>query len=238
MLNNPVSVLKRFDSIRQPHVSSINSFISAVLLLGLAAAPFIIWLQSVGDIRIYIDYETPPGQVAYLFSKLAGLYAVLLLWLQVVLALFQKTPFAAKVSFWSVNFHRNLGIATFLILLLHVSLFITAVSLRKDHFSFRPLLPNFSQGFYDLAVTLGVLALYGLLFVIITGYLRKRGISIAKWLHCVSVLALVLALIHCLWIGTETRYYTMVAVYSFMTFILIAALYYRGIFVQPKRVVK
>jgi len=193
----------------------------------MAFAPVFIWMQSIEDISIYIDYETPPGQVYYVLSKLAGLYAVFLLWLQVVLAVVNGTPFGARFSFWNVKFHRNLGLVTFGCILLHTALFVIAVSLRKAHFAYEILLPNFSHGFYGYAVTLGVFAIYGLVVVVIAGYLRKRGIKNTKWLHRISVVALILTLTHCLLIGTETRYSLMIAIYTTMVGTLITALYYR-----------
>lgn len=202
---------------------SLNGF--TVLMLAMVVVPALIWLQSTGDISIYFEYETPPGQIYYVLSKLTGMYAVFLLWLQVVLALAKKTKMGEKLPFQGINFHRNLGMLSFSTLVLHIALFVTAVSIRKAYFAYELLLPNISHGFYAFAMTLGVLAFYGVILVVIAGYIRKRGIQGAKWFHRVSVVALYLTLIHCLLIGTETRYLIMIAIYVFMICTLTVTLY-------------
>lgn len=205
---------------------SFNRSSVVILLLVMTVAPGYIWSQSIGDLSVYIDYETPPGQVCYILSKLAGMYAIFLLWLQVVLAFLSKTPAGEKLLFRGLKFHRKLGFLAAGFLLLHVVLFVTAASLRTGHFAYKLLLPDFSDGFYAFAVTLGVLALYGAVIAIIAGYARAKGIHKAKWLHRVSVPVLILALAHCLLIGSETRFAVMMVVYVLMVSILIAAFYY------------
>ncbi len=209
--------------IQRYRLFTVNGF--TVLMLAMAVVPAVIWLQSTGDISIYFEYETPPGQVYYVLSKLTGMYAVFLLWLQVVLALAKKTKMGRKLPSRSINFHRNLGILSFSTLVLHIALFVTAVSIRKGYLAYELLLPNISHGFYAFAMTLGVLAFYGLILVVIAGYIRRRGIQRAKWFHRVSVVALYLTLIHCLMIGTETRYLIMMTIYIFMICALTTMLY-------------
>ncbi len=210
---------------QSPTFSRINV---GMFCLALVAGPGFVWLQSVGDLSIYIKYETPPGQVPYIFSKLAGMYAVFLLWLQVVFALIQKSPIGEKIAFWNLSLHRTLGYLSAGLLVLHASLYVAAASLRTNHLAFNVLLPDFSQGFYAFAVSLGVLAFYGMAVVIIAGHVRQRGIEKAKWLHRISILVLVSTLAHCLLIGTETRYVLMMTIYVFMICTLLAALVYRS----------
>jgi len=208
------------------HQSYYQQFIHWIILAFLVILPSVIWAQSIDNFSIYYEYDTPPGQVVYIFSKLAGLYAVFLLWLQVLLGLMRHT------SYWpgrniSIKFHRNLGITAFSALILHAALFVTAVSIRKNTFVYDLLLPVFDHGFYRIAVTLGILALYGLIIVVIAGFLRKQGNKKAVWVHRISLIALTLTLIHCLLIGTETRYLTMIAVYVFMASSIIFMLIHR-----------
>jgi predicted ferric reductase len=192
-----------------------------------AMIPAGFWLQSLDSFAIYTDYETPPGQILYIFSKLMGLYAVFLLWLQILLGLGRKMPNGQRPGI-SMTLHRNLGIATFAALVLHAALFVLAVSVRKEYFVYGLLLPVFNDGFYRLAVTLGILALYGLIFTLIAGVLRKQGKKWAVWMHRISLVAFALTLVHCLLIGTETRYFTMIALYSLMVISVAIALYCRS----------
>lgn len=211
------------ESIRHTDSWRPNGIIALLLLMVLI--PGFAWWGSVGDIRIYFDYDTPPGQVCYVFSKLAGMYAAFMLWLQVILALVRRTRIGDKLTFWNTAFHRKLGIATFVFVILHATLFATAVSLRKAHFDPGVLLPVFSEGYYALAVSLGVLALYALVIIVFAGYLRKKGVHNAKWLHRLSIPAFLLVQAHCLLIGTETRYLVMMIVYGFMLSTLFVAIY-------------
>lgn len=198
-----------------------------VLLLVLLILPGIVWWQSLGNIHIYFDYELPPGQIYYVFSKLIGMYAIFLLWLQVIMALAQGTAFDNKLTFWNMRFHRNFGIAAFSMLLLHAALFVVAVSIRKEHFAYGLFIPDFSGGFYTLSVTFGVLAFYGVIIVVLSGFIRKATRGKAKWLHRISMVALILTLLHCLLIGTETRHPLLLSVYVVMAITFCVALYYR-----------
>lgn len=213
------------ESIVQPQ--SFRSPTLSLLLLVLLILPGIVWWQSVGNIRIYFEYEMPPGQIYYIFSKLIGMYAIFLLWLQVIMALAKDTAIGTKLTFWNVRFHRNFGITAFSTLLLHAALFIVAVSIRKDHFAYGLFIPDFNGGFYTLSVTFGLLAFYALILVVITGFIRNATRGKAKWIHRISMLALILTLLHCLLIGTETRHPLMLSIYILMTLTLFAAVYYR-----------
>lgn len=194
------------------------------LLLGSLFVPVLIWWSSVEDLSIYIEYETPDGQLAYVLSKLAGLYAIFLLWLQVVLTLLKRTPLSGSIRFWSLRFHRRLGMATFTLIVLHAALFVTATSQRKAVLAYDVLLPNFDGGFFAFAVALGVLALYGAIIVVIAGYLRASGKSAGKWPHRISIIILSLALAHSLLIGTETRALLMIGAYASMSVTLLFSL--------------
>ncbi len=196
-------------------------------LVLLTLMPFLYWLQTIGDINIYLKYETPPGQTYYVFSKLAGMYALVLVWLQIVLALLKQSTFGQYLGFWNVGFHRRLGISAALCVALHAGLFVIAVSMRKAHFAYGLLLPNFSHGFYAFAVTLGVFALYLIIAVISTGILRNNKSYRLAWIHRFAIVAFILAFIHSLLIGTETRFNAISLSYLIMAAIGLFALWAR-----------
>lgn len=208
-----------------------------LLLLTIASVPAIIWLQSIDDIKLYFEYDVPPGQTFYILSKLAGLYAVFMLCIQVILGLINRTPLAVKIGFLNIQFHRNFGLATFTVLLLHIAFFMTAVSIRQDHIAYKLLLPNLDNGFYNIAVSLGVFAFYGLLIVIAAGFVRKRVGSSKKtwqWMHRVSFIVLMLTLLHCILIGTETRYFMVMMTFAVLICTFLIGLYYRYIYTPRK----
>lgn len=195
--------------------------------LTIVISPFVYWFQTLGDISIYFQYEIPAGQTYYVFSKLAGMYALMLVWLQIVLALLKHSIFGQYLNFWTVGFHRKLGTSAALCVVLHAGLFVAAVSLRQAHFDYGLLLPNFNHGFYALTITLGVLALYLIFAVIITGILRHYKFACLNWIHRFAIVAFILAFIHSLLIGTETRFNVMTFSYIVMGNILLFALWAR-----------
>lgn len=206
--------------------------------LAAAAIPVALWWSSVGDLGIYLQYETPPGQVWYVLSKLAGMYAFFLIWLQAVLGLVFTAPGDGRSSFWSVRFHRNLGLIALICIATHATLFILAASVRTHHVALGWLVPKFAAGYYETAVSLGALAFYTIVVVAVAGYLRSRRVMQAVWVHRASIPAVLLALTHCLMIGTETRSYLALASYGTMLVILLACLAHRlrrGSHAQPVR---
>jgi len=196
-------------------------------LLFVLVLPFYYWLITLGDISIYFSYDIPPGQAYYIFSKLTGMYALVLIWAQIVLALLKQSSFRQSLSFWNVNFHRRLGLSAAFCVALHAGLFVAAVSIRKAEFAYGLLLPNFTHGFYAFSVTLGVLAVYLILAVIITGFLQKNKSIRLTWIHRFAIVAFILAFIHSLLIGTETRFSFISLNYFLMAGLLLFALWAR-----------
>lgn len=72
----------------------------ALILLGTGAVvpTLAVWLTSVGNPLDYLRYELPPGQALYILSKLLGLVALALLWLQCLTALAQRSPAQAAAA--------------------------------------------------------------------------------------------------------------------------------------------
>lgn len=198
-------------------------------LLGVCVAvPAMVWWQSLGDVRVYIDYRTPPGQTPYVLSKLAGLYALFLSWLQILFVLMKQAAPDGVARRWNLAFHRAFGFTVLGCMALHVALFVVATSLRTGHLALGVLAPNFS-GFYATAVTLGLLGFYGIILVVIAGVLRAAGAgqSRAAWLHYAAVPVFGCTYLHSLLIGTETRAGPMLGLYILMGATLLATGAYR-----------
>jgi len=177
-----------------------------VLLLTLLVLPGATWLAALGNPVTYFRFDLPPGQTAYILVKLAGLYLFVLLWLQVMFALLKGDPRARNLlPDWTVRKHRLLGIATLLVAWAHFLLFFTAVSLRKDAIGYDLLLPQFSNGIYFVAVSLGWFALAGLNVVALTGLLRMRTGGIWSLAHRLSLGVFCVGLVHAQMIGSEAK---------------------------------
>ncbi len=146
-----------------------------LMMIAILALPLVTWLAAIGNPVTYFHYELPPGQVMYILAKLAGLYAFVLLWVQVMFGLLKNDPLSRYLlPQWSMGKHRLLGIATLLAAWAHFLLFFAAVSLRKDTIAYDLLLPEFGKGIYFIAVSLGWFALIGMTLVAIAGILRNK----------------------------------------------------------------
>jgi len=177
-----------------------------LVLVAVLALPLITWIASLGNPITYFHFDLPPGQVMYILAKLAGLYVFVLLWLQVMFGLLKGDPWGRFLLLhWTVSQHRLLGITTLLAAWAHYLLFFTAVSLRKDAIGYDLLLPQFSNGIYLIAVSLGWLALVGLNLVALTGLLRARTGGLWSLAHRLSLAVFVVALIHAQMIGSEAK---------------------------------
>ncbi|MFA0813023.1 hypothetical protein [Microbulbifer epialgicus] len=180
---------------------------SALLVAVVAAVgiPLVTWWSSVGNPVDYFGGYMPPGQQAYILSKLAGLLAISLFWLQCLFALGKRFSGAAFAQFCGHRSHVALGSLTLIMVLLHVSLFFAAVSIRTGSPAWGLLVPKFSHGYYNQQVTLGLIAFLLLCVGAFAGW--KTAIGSEKWRigHYLWLLVLPLAFIHALSIGTESR---------------------------------
>jgi hypothetical protein len=175
------------------------------LTVGVAlGAPLSAWLLSVG-LRLgdYVGHSLPPGQLPYVFSKLAGLMAFCLLWLQCVFALGRGLPVLPRAG---GRVHRTLGVATLGMALLHYGLFFAAASARGGGLAWELLVPNLLHGYYTLHVGLGIVALWLLLVGAYAGWRLSRGAWRWRAPHRVWIPIFALAFVHAYAIGSESRY--------------------------------
>ncbi|MES2674206.1 MAG: ferric reductase-like transmembrane domain-containing protein [Pseudomonadota bacterium] len=174
-----------------------NTFNEKLIISGLSCIPFMVWLISTGDIFSYFFLKVPAGQILYIFSKLAGLYAYYFMALQLIIG-FQ----GRKSQYFS--YHPALGILTTLTIVAHLGLFITGASLKTKHVPIEILWPTFSNGYYKSSISYGVIAAYFLLLIITAGFLQKK-IPVFKIIHRFAPIVVLLGWIHSFNIGTETR---------------------------------
>ncbi len=190
-------------------------FFFAILALTPA---FLLWLSAIGNPFHYLDPAVPEGQLLYVLSKLAGLCAVSLFTVQLIVTVLRGTPFGPSMRGWPTAAHAILGAGVLFAALLHVILFVAAASIRSEHLVTALLLPRWSTGFYDSMTSLGALALYTLVFIAVAGALGRRLGIIRVWsttprylqlkaqrIHRALVfLSVPLIIIHSYAIGSET----------------------------------
>lgn len=156
------------------------------------------WWQSAQPTML--GYEVlPAGQSAYLFSKLAGLISVLLLWWQCILAVALPPRHAA----WHLKVHRLSAVLFLMAILVHYGLFVIAVDARQGHFPVALLGPQLGN-YFKVGVTVGWTAFVGLFLVFLAGVLRRYLKKAWKYVHRLAFVFAALALLHGFMIGSET----------------------------------
>lgn len=190
-----------------------TSFKEKIVILLSACIPFFVWLISTGNITAYFTLQVPPGQVYYIFSKLAGLYAYFFLALQLIVG------FLGRGSHY-FYLHPYIGIFLTFTVLLHASLFMAGGLLRTKHIPLDILLPQFASGYYKNSIGYGVIAGYLLLLIIAAGVLQKR-FQIFKIIHRAAPAIALLGWLHSFNIGTETRSLPIMSFYVFFFFLAI-----------------
>lgn len=190
----------------------LRSMHLSLIVLLLLVLPGVIWFQSTGNLLTDFRPGNMPGQVPYLLSKLMGLYVIIFLWLQVMYGLTRNDRLFTFVPTWTKKRHQQLGITTFVAIVLHYGLFVAAVSMRKGHFAYGLLAPNFSD-FYHSMLSLGWFALMMIVAVIFVRLARSWKNANALWVHRLAIPALFLALTHGLMIGSEANMGALIYLY-------------------------
>jgi len=186
--------------------------------------PVAVWLISTHGPLAYFTHEVPPGQRFYILSKLCGLLALALFWLQCMTALARFAPALRGFFSLSRRQHALLGVATFVLVFTHLGLFVAASSLRTGHLALPLLLPKFNQGFYSSFVSLGAIAFWILVAVVAAGIFRLRGHASWRWVHRASFVVFAIGFLHGIGIGSETRFGLMKYIYAFIGLSLATAL--------------
>ena len=201
--------------------------IKDVIVIFILLIPGLVFLSTTGDISVYFRFNVLDGQLLYVISKLVALYALLLIWLQISLGMLGQQGREKLGLLIGSKFHRNLGLSILVSIILHVVLFVTAVSIRNGHFAYKLLLPNLFGPYYPFMLSLGVLALWLILFAVMYISISKKESKMYKWGHRATLPAFVLILIHSYTIGTESRAGLMMYFYMLMTVTFLIILTYR-----------
>jgi len=151
-------------------------------------------LLSGGDFFALSRTNAPPGQTLYLLSKITAVFVYILMWWQIMLGM------AAKVN---TQHHILLGVSVFILILMHVLLFISAASIRQDELNLSMLLPNFISGYYNRGLSFGVMALFFIVIATFAGIFRNRLQPFWKVGHSFVYITFTLATVHGLMIGSD-----------------------------------
>lgn len=178
--------------------------------------PFAVWFVSTDSPAAYFSAAVPPGQTFYVFSKLFGLLAMVMLWFQAMAALAKDTPALEGFPRLQGRQHAVFGVVLFVVVLVHLSLFVVASTLRTKHSALDLLLPTFEHGYYRAMVGLGAIAFWMLVLVMFAGWRRLRGVVPWRWIHRLGFIVFSLGFLHGITVGSETRFGLMKYVYAFI----------------------
>ncbi len=135
--------------------------------------------------------------------RAAGIGAYLMLFLAVSWGLVGPTGvFGKRVSkVTSTTIHQYLGVAVLPLLAVHLGLLLID-KFRPFHVT--DLVVPLHSTFRPLAVAFGVVAMYAMLVVLTTSWLKKR-IGVVWWraTHLIATPALILAMVHGIFAGTD-----------------------------------
>lgn len=199
-----------------------------LLAVGLLVAPLQTWLMLGGDVTEYLRYETLPGQVLYVLSKLSALFAIELIWLQAMLGLLryrlmQRTSVTPVV--WR-RMHGTLGLTALAAIAAHVVLFVVGASMRNKVAVVDLLLP-WGHGAYRTWVAFGAAALWLIVVGSVVQLARMFSAATRRRLHRLNLAAIALVGVHSLAIGSESRSGPMAWTYGAMAAMLLIALVVR-----------
>jgi len=176
-----------------------------VVFILLCSVPAFLWYRHTGDISLYLTEQMPPGQLPYIFSKLAGMYALLMMMWQVIMTLIERLACRLNISVsvrWLGVPHKVSGMIVFGLVIVHFLLFFSAVSMRQGYPAFGLLLPNLTD-YFHLHVSAGLVAFWCLCVVAATGiYAGIKNRAVSRW-HGLYSVSLGLACLHGLSIGSE-----------------------------------
>jgi predicted ferric reductase len=190
--------------------------------------PGLAFIQTTGDLSLYFRYQVPDGQILYLVSKLSGLYAIILLWLQLLQGLLSACGHQFLNQTGDPRFHRYFGLWVVCLFITHIATFIAAVSLRNGYFTVELLWPHFFGPYYPAVISLGLIAAYLLLMAVVIAIFGKRlPQKLWIWGHRLSWLAFFLVFLHSYLIGSETRVGLMEYLYYFMIIATVITIGYR-----------
>lgn len=184
------------------HFTSLFLWTVFGTVLGISASMV---LKHTGDPADYFRFQVLPGQFLFILVKASGLSAMALLLFQVVLGLGRK----ALPTAMTIGQHKALGAATLLVIVFHLTAFVVAASMRNKIPTLDLLWPNF-HGYYRTWLSVGLIGFW----VLCLGIAAMLRGGAWRRLHWLMLVGFVLAYLHSLLVGSETRAGAMVYVYA------------------------
>jgi methionine sulfoxide reductase heme-binding subunit len=165
----------------------------------------------------------------WILLRAAGIGAYVMLFLSVTWGLIATTSVVSKrVSKQaSTLFHQFTATAGLVLLCVHIALLVTDTFMP---FSILDVLVPMRSAFRPVSIAFGVLAMYGVVIVMVSSWLRKKlGTPWWRRLHLLTVPAFTLALAHGVFSGTDTPRTWMWSLYAATGMIVLFLVLVRGL---------
>lgn len=202
----------------------VKKFFLILLYVLLLCFPLITIVNSLGG-KTFLQSFSDFDSAAYFFLRFFALYAIIFLFLQVLLGTFMnqlRRIFGPKM----LQFHIIQGITAYFVILLHpVMYFIFQTSTQGLAKSFFDLPPNFN-GYFNILISLGKIALILLTISVLAGLLRKIPALIPHWrkLHQLNYIVFAIVIYHSWNIGQDTQEKPFVYLYPVFILGLVAGI--------------
>jgi sulfoxide reductase heme-binding subunit YedZ len=180
---------------------------------------------------------------SWYISRISGITAFILLTLVILMGLVQTSKSLLKYKFMSfmtaMETHRALAWFGGISVVVHFSsLFFDKMFKLKVIEALIPfqLSRTFKSALgvdFNLSVSLGIIAIYFIILLIITSDLRKKVVPVKVWrlIHYISFVTYILFLVHGILSGTDTKEWWMIAIYA-GSFVLVFMAFLARIFKQ------
>ncbi len=183
-----------------------------------------------GDGSFVEAFGSPPD-IIYLFLRLAGLYGLTFLFIQLILGSFMQN-FLKLFGPSALRWHIRQGILTYGLVLSHPTLYTIYSAQTLNIFSpLRTLWPNFSV-LNEYYISFGRIGLFLLTIGVFFGIFRSHPMLFRNWrkLHILNYVAFAFVLFHSWNVGSDTHNPPFVYLYPLFVAGFATAIFYRRVY--------
>lgn len=196
-----------------------------IYLLFLLVPGYAVWQN--GGFVAPADAKAP----IYLFLRLTGLYALVFIFIQIMLGAFMnywRTVFGSKI----LNFHMAQGVVTYGLILAHPSFFLLNAILADVPNPLILLVPQFTTT-YETYLSFGKIGFIFLTIAVFAAKFRSVGFLEKHWrkFHILNYIAFWFIFVHSFNVGSDTRTVPFSWLYPIMGICVVISIVYRRLYI-------
>lgn len=171
-----------------------------------------------------------PSSITYFFLRLTGLFAFVLVFIQIMLGAFMnfwRRVFGPKI----LNFHMSQGIITYGLILFHPTFFVLSGALSGLENPVNLLFPRFNDS-YELYLSFGKIGFILLTIGVFAAKLRKSNFLQSHWrkFHILNYFGFWFIFVHSFNVGSDVRTVPFIWLYPLMAVLVSISIIYRRIY--------